>query len=89
MAITLPHAVPKGDGWMEYAGTYSHTVGSANETFTLGSARVFDVRVSNQDSGGNLEPAKFTESVSGNTNTVTVHRQGGVTSGRIVVLAKS
>ena len=87
MAITLPNTLQQGGGVTQYYGTYSHTVGAANETFNLGAARVLDVRVSSQDSSSNLEAAKFSESVSGATNTVTIHRQGGVTSGRIVVTA--
>lgn len=89
MAITLPKLVPLGGGVSQLSGTYSHTVGAAEETFVLGSHRVLDVRVSSQDSGSNLEQSKFSESVSGGTNTVTVHRLGAVTSGRIVVLVNA
>ena len=90
MAITLPRAIPLGGGVTEYSGTFSHTLGAAEETFKLGSARVLSVYVSNQDAGANSEDmgsVMFTESVSGSTNTVTVHFLGGVTSGRIVVKA--
>ena len=87
MAITLPRAVPLGGGMTLYSGTYSHTLGAAEETFNLGSARVLDVKVSSQDSGSNKEISKFSESVSGSTNTVTVHRLGAVTDGRIEVTA--
>ena len=88
MAVTLPRAIPFGGGRVEYSGTFSHTIGAAEETFNLGSARVLSVFVSSQDSGSRAEPyhsVGFTESVSGTTNTVTVHYLNAVTTGRIIV----
>ena len=87
MAITLPQAVPLGGGVTLYRGTFSHTAGAAFETFALGSARVSSLTVSSQDSGGRQEVATFSESVSGNTNTVTVNWAAPVTNGRIEVTA--
>lgn len=87
MAITLPRAVPVGGGVTQYSGTFTHTAGAAEETFNLGSARVLDVRVANQDSGAKLEQVRFSESVSGSTNTVTVYKQDTVADGRIIVWA--
>jgi len=87
MSITLPHAYPQGGGSTTYRGTYSHTLGAAEETFTLGSARVSSIVISNQDSGAKLQNVRFSESVSGSTNTVTVHALDAVTTGRIEVRA--
>lgn len=87
MAITLPRTVQLGGGVTLYSGTYAHTAGAAEETFNLGSARVQRIYLTNQDSGGRKELASFTESVSGNTNTVTVSALVGITSGRIEVEA--
>lgn len=92
MAITLPHVVPMGGGVTKYLGTFAHTVGDAEETFKIGASRVYMVLVSSQDSGakaGLLTSVDFTESVSGSTNTVTVHYLDAVTNGRIAVLAKA
>lgn len=91
MAITLPHIVPMGNGVTRYLGTFAHTVGAAEETFKV-CGRVHEVLVSSQDSGAKAVPltsVDFTESVSGSTNTVTVHHLGAVTTGRISVLAKA
>ena len=87
MAITLPSLVPLGGGHTLYRGTYSHTAGAAEETFNLGSARVARISLSNLDSGAKNELVRFSESVSGSTNTVTVHALNAVTSGRIEVEA--
>lgn len=91
--ITLSHAcIPLGGGVTEYWGAFVHTVGAAECTFKIGSARVYSVLVANMDSGGNPEDfhtALFTESVSGSTNTVTVHILETIADGRIIVKAKA
>jgi len=87
MAITLPHPVHLGGGETIYRGTYTHTAGAANETFVLGSARVSAVLISNMDSGSKLQLVDFEESISGNTNTVTVNAVNAVSDGRILVFA--
>ena len=85
MAITLPRVAHKGNGQTTYSGTFSHTVGTAAETFALGSARVLSIEIANLDTKGPVEIVSFSESISGSTNTVTVNRAGGVTTGRIIV----
>lgn len=85
MAITLPQVIPMGGGVTRYRGAYSHTIGAAEETFTVGNGRVQSVQLANQDSGAKLQNIRFSESVSGGTNTVTVHALDAVTTGRIEV----
>jgi len=86
MAITLSKVYPEGNGRTRYSGTYTHTLGAAPETFTVGNGRVRKVEVVNFDSGAKHEITRFTESVSGGTNTVTVLRDGDVADGRIDIV---
>ena len=87
MAITLPKMIPLGGGVTEFHGTFVHTLGAAEETFKIGSHRVQSISIENMDSGAKLENVRFSESVSGATNTVTVHCLNTVADGRIVVKA--
>ncbi len=86
MAITLPFQRDISMGLTEYSGSFSHTVGAAEETFNLGGGgRVESCEIQNMDSGAKLQLVRVSESVSGGTNTVTVHALDAVTDGRITV----
>lgn len=90
--ITLPQVANLGNGVSIYMGTFIHTAGAAECTFTIGNARVYALFVTNQDTSGVFSTRltrDFTESVSGGTNTVTVHELGTIADGRIVVIAKA
>lgn len=87
MAITFRTTEHRGGGVTVYHGAITHTAGAAEETFKLGSARVQSLRVANMDTGAKLEQTRFSESVSGGTNTVTVHMLNTVADGRIEVVA--
>lgn len=85
MSITLSQVQQLGGGVTRYRGAYSHTIGAAEETFVVGNGRVQHVQIANNDASGKLQLVKFTESVSGGTNTVTVNAVDAITSGRIEV----
>lgn len=87
MAIDTGKTVALGGGFTMYIFDYSHTGGAANETIGVG-GRVYLAALSSQDSSGaySANPLRFTESVSGNINTVTIHNDAAVTAGRLVLL---
>ena len=91
MAINTGRLAQMGGGITMYMYAYTHTDGEANETIGVGAGRVFAAILSSQDSGGayTANPCRFTESISGNINTVTIHNSAPVTAGRLVFFVLS
>lgn len=86
MAVTISNVVSKGKITI---GTWTHTAGTANETFTV-LGKVYACIIATSDASNEYDVGiKYSESMDTTTgvNTVTIQYQGDVTEGRLFVFS--
>lgn len=91
MATSGNSVVHLGGGHVLFTGAITHTEGAAEETVAIKGYRVRMAWVSNKASDEKVgtTPCTFSESVSGITNTVTLHSLGTIAAGSYALLAVS
>lgn len=89
MAISNVKSMPFGPGLQAIYGTYTHTVGAAEETQIVAGGQVYLVQINPQVSAGtgvDANTSLYSTSTSGAITTITVHQLAGISAGTFMVI---
>ena len=69
-------------------GTYTHTIGAAEDTLTISGGKVYSVQINPQISSGTYSLSRnlYSVSISGYVNTITIYAQEGITAGTYCIV---